>query len=95
MVGLIMKLLLTLLAAVTIQAQAETVITQHGNYVVSTAGSTTYVTGPSKGSNAVAIATPVNVNPVTGIGQVITPQGSYLVQRSGSTTTVIQTSKGK
>jgi hypothetical protein len=85
-------ILLALLAAT---AQAETVITQHGNYVVSSAGSTTYVTGPKQGSNAVVLATPVTVNPVTGIGQVITPQGSYLVQRSGSTTTVIQTSKGK
>lgn len=82
------------LALVTLSAQAETVITPQGNYVVTQSNSTTYVTGP-KGSSGVAVIAPVTVNPITGVGQVHTPQGSYLVQRSGSTTTVIQTSRGK
>jgi hypothetical protein len=77
------------------QAHAETVITNQGTYVINQSSSTTYVTGPRSSSGSLAVAVPVTVNPVTGIGQVHTPQGSYLVQRSGSTTTVIQTSKGK
>lgn len=92
-----MKKLITAVAlALSVSAQAETIITQHGTYVTSQAGSTTYITGPSTPSNSnVQVAVPVTVNPITGIGQVFTPQGSYLVQRSGSTTTVVQTSKSK
>ena len=89
-----MKHLLVILALVTTTAQAETIITSQGNYVVNQSSSTTYVTGPSR-SSSVTVAVPVTVNPITGVGQVHTPQGSYLVQRSGSTTTVIQTSRGK
>jgi hypothetical protein len=77
------------------QAQAETVITSKGNYTVTQSNTTTYVTGPKSSGGALAVAVPVTVNPITGIGQVHTPQGSYLVQRSGSTTTIIQTSKSK
>ena len=90
-----MKTLILALAIAATTAQAEVIITPSGNYTYSSAGSTTYVTGPSHGT--VPIAVPVTVNPATGIGQVHTPQGSYLVQRSstGSTTTVIQTSRGK
>ena len=90
-----MKKLLLALAFFTTVSQAQTVITQQGTYLVNQAGSTTYVTCPKSSSGALAVAVPVTVNPITGIGQVHTPQGSYLVQRTGSTTTVIQTSKSK
>ena len=96
-----MKTLILALALVT-TAHAETIITPQGTYQVtqSQVGSTTYVTQLSKGltnsGSGAAIAVPVNVNPVTGIGTVHTPQGSYMVQRSASgSTTVIQTSKSK
>jgi len=89
-----MKQALVILALVTTTAHAETVITPQGNYVINQSNSTTYVTGP-RSSSGVAVAVPVTVNPITGIGQVHTPQGSYIVQRSGSTTTMIQTSKGR
>jgi hypothetical protein len=90
-----MKAIILALAIVTTTAHAEMIIMDVGNYIVQTSGSTTYVTGPNRGSMPIAV--PVTVNPATGIGQVHTPQGSYLVQRSstGSTTTVIQTSKSK
>lgn len=92
-----MKKLALALILVALQSQAETVITPQGNYTVSQAGSTTYVTGPSNPNMGAALiaAVPVRVNPITGIGMVQGPSGSYLVQRSGSTTTVIQTSKGR
>lgn len=89
-----MKTLILALTILASTAQAQMVITDKGNYLVQQSNSTTYVTGPK--TAPVPIAVPVQVNPVTGIGQVHTPQGSYLVQRSSSgTTTVIQTSRGK
>lgn len=88
-----MKIIIALMLVAGI-AQAETVITPHGTYVVQSSASTTYVTGPRTGSS-VAVIAPVQVNPATGIGQVHTPQGSYIVSRQGSTTTYIQTSKSK
>jgi len=89
-----MKTAILAVAMMATTAQAQVIITPSGNYTYSSAGSTTYVTGPSH--STVPIAVPVTVNPVTGIGQVHTPQGSYMIQRSSSgSTTVIQTSKGK
>lgn len=87
--------------AITTLAQAETIQTPQGSYLVQQSSSTTYITQTSRGSSTsssnagATIAVPVVVNPVTGIGQVNGPNGSYLVQRSGSTTTVIQTSRGR
>lgn len=93
-----MKKLIMATIFVSTTVSAQTIITPQGSYLVQQSGTTTYVTqtaGSSNQSNAIAVAVPVNVNPVTGIGSVQGPNGSYLIQRSGSTTTVIQTSKGK
>lgn len=93
-----MKKALIILALVTsAHAENQQYMTPSGTYYSQQSGSTTYVTQTSRGSGSKSIAptVPVNVNPVTGIGQVHTSQGSYLVQRSGSTTTVIRTSKGR
>lgn len=92
------QLLVATLMTVSGLTQAQTIITPQGSYQVQQSGSTTYVTQTSNGSSTqgVAVAVPVNVNPVTGIGVVHGPQGSYMVQRtSGGTTFVTQTSKGK
>ena len=93
MQGRLMKTFIALMLVAGI-AQAETVITPQGNYVVTQSNSTTYVTGP-RGSSGVAVVAPVAVNPITGIGTVHTPTGSYQVIRQGNTTTYVQTSKSK
>lgn len=93
-----MKTVFLTLALISTGAQAQTITTPQGSYQANTSGSTTYVTQTARGSSSstgVAVAVPVNVNPITGIGMIHGPSGSALVQRSGSTTTVIQTSKGR
>ena len=86
-----MRKIMFVMALLATAAQAETVITPTGMYVVSTAGSTTYVTpvGRSSASSSPVVMTA----PSSGTSTYVTPTGTYQVSRSGSTTHVIQTSR--
>jgi len=91
-----MKIAIVTLVLASSLASAQTINTPSGSYQVNSWGSTTVVTQTSRGSgSAVVPVVPVQINPVTGIGQVITPTGSYMIQQNGSSTTVIQTGKGR
>jgi hypothetical protein len=68
-------------------AGTSTIITSHGNYVINTTPTTTYVVGPS-GSTA-PIAIPITTNSVH---TYITPTGTYMSIPLGTGTTIIQTS---
>ena len=72
---------------------AETVFTPTGMYVVSTAGSTTYVTPVGRSSNSTSSVPVAITAPNSGVSTYVTPSGTYQVSRSGSTTHVIQTSR--
>jgi hypothetical protein len=90
-----MRNLAIILAFLTSVASAETVITPQGTYIISTTGSTTYVsqTGHVPGSSGTF--TPAMTAPSSGSNTYITPTGTFMTSRVGSTTYVIQTSKGR